>query len=53
MNDPRATGLSPNCFEVALVAGAVTVIVASRDIKAGEELFWTYGNPFWESAERE
>jgi hypothetical protein len=48
INDALDTGHTNNCMECFLCHGVVIGILSSRDIKEGEELFMSYGKPYWE-----
>ena len=47
INDPRGTGCESNCIECPLVGGAITAILITSPVKAGDELLMGYGQPYW------
>ena len=48
INDSFGFATAPNCVECSLCGGAVVGILTTRGIKAGEELFMSYGDHYWE-----
>ena len=49
INDPRGTGGGANCTECPIAGGAVTAIVVTKAVRAGEELLMRYGESYWAS----
>ena len=47
INDPRGTGGGANCIECPIAGGAVTAILVTKPVRAGEELLMRYGSSYW------
>jgi hypothetical protein len=47
INDSLNFAPSSNCVECFLCQGVLVGILSTRDILAGEELFMSYGEPYW------
>jgi hypothetical protein len=49
INDPKGTGGGANCAECPIAGGAVTAILVTKPVRAGEELLMRYGSSYWAS----
>lgn len=47
INDPRGTGGGANCVVCPIAGGAVTAILVTKAVQAGEELLMNYGEAYW------
>ena len=52
INDPRGTASEANCVECPIGGGALVAILTLRMVRAGEELFLNYGEPYWRAREK-
>ena len=48
INDPRGSGLMPNCMTCHLFDGVANVICITTPIQSGHELLLDYGDAYWE-----
>ena len=48
INDPRGSGLMPNCMTCPLFDGVANVICITTPIQSGHELLLDYGDAYWE-----
>lgn len=49
VNDPRNTGYKANCEQQFCRREERIYLTLTREVKQGEQLFWSYGEQYWEA----